>query len=154
MVYLIAIVVAALDQWIKWVVSTRMPLNSVIPIWPHVLDLYYVQNQGAAFSILLNQRWLLMLVAILVIAVIVYVDRRYVGRDRGLKVALGLLLGGAVGNLIDRIWHGYVIDYIYVQIIHYPVFNLADSCIVLSVLYLIVRAWRKRGGSPDRTDES
>lgn len=150
MVYLIAASVALLDQWIKWIVSHQMALNSVVPIWPHVLELYYVQNQGAAFSILLNQRALLTVVALLVIGVIIYVDRRYARGKRSLKIALGMLLGGAVGNLIDRIWHGYVIDYMYVKIIHYPVFNLADSSIVLSVLFLIFRAWSMRGGSEDR----
>ncbi|MCY0876941.1 MAG: signal peptidase II [Firmicutes bacterium] len=153
MVYLIAVLVTALDQFIKWMVSTHMQVNTAIPIWPHVLDLYYVQNQGAAFSILLNQRGLLVVVALVVIVAIVYVDRRYARGERQLQVALGLLLGGAVGNLIDRIFRGYVIDYIYVQIIHYPVFNLADSCIVLSILYLIYRAWRRRSESEETPRE-
>jgi len=147
LVYFIAIGVAVLDQWIKWIISTHMAVNSAITIWPHVLDLFYVQNQGAAFSILLNQRPLLTIVALMVIVVIVFVDNRYARGQRELKIALGMLLGGAVGNLIDRLWHGYVIDYVYVRIIHYPVFNLADSSIVLAVLYLIFRAWIARGVS-------
>lgn len=152
MVYIIAFIVAALDQGIKWMISTHMQVNTAIPIWSHVLELYYVQNQGAAFSILLNQRFLLVLVALVVIAAIIYVDRRYARGQLGLKVALGFLLGGAIGNLIDRIFRGYVIDYIYVRIIHYPVFNLADSCIVVSIVYLIYRAWRRRSESEDDTD--
>ena len=147
LVYVIAIGIAALDQWIKWIVATNMSVNTAIPIWPHVLELYYAQNQGAAFSILLNQRFFLIFIAIAVVAVIIYVDRRYARGTRSLKIALGMLLGGALGNLIDRLWHGYVIDYVYVEIIHYPVFNLADSSIVLSVLYLILRAWRTRGAN-------
>lgn len=144
MVYLAAFIVAGLDQAIKWLVTTHMALNSAVPIWPGVLELLYVQNRGAAFSILLNQRVLLIVVALIVIGVIIYADRRYARGKWGLQVALGMLLGGALGNLIDRIRLGYVVDYVYIRIIHYPVFNLADSSIVLSVIYLVYRAWRAR----------
>lgn len=144
MVYAIAVVIAAADQWIKWLVSTHMALNVPLHIWPGVLELLYVQNQGAAFSILLNQRAFLTVVALVVIGVIVWIDRRYARGKLYLQIALGLLLGGAVGNLLDRIVRGYVVDYVYVSIIHFPVFNLADSAIVVSVLFLILRAWRSR----------
>ena len=144
MVYVVAFIVAGLDQAIKWLVTTHMALNSAVPVWPGVVELLYVQNRGAAFSILLNQRVLLTVVAFFVIGVIIYADRRYARGKRGLQVALGMLLGGAIGNLIDRIRLGYVVDYVYIKIIHYPVFNLADSSIVLSVVYLVYRAWRAR----------
>ncbi|WP_245926330.1 signal peptidase II [Sulfoacidibacillus thermotolerans] len=141
---MVAGIVAAIDQLIKWIISTHMAVNSAIPIWPGVLELLYVQNRGAAFSILLNQTVLLIVVAVVVIGVIVYINRRYAKRHLRLQIALGLLLGGAVGNLIDRIRLGYVIDYVYIEAIHYPVFNFADSCIVVSVVYLVLRAWRAR----------
>ncbi|MHB1549383.1 MAG: signal peptidase II [Bacilli bacterium] len=142
---MVAFIVAVLDQAIKWLVTTHMALNSAVPVWPGVVELLYVQNRGAAFSILLNQRVLLTVVAFFVIGVIIYADRRYARGKRGLQAALGMLLGGAIGNLIDRIRLGYVVDYVYIEIIrYYPVFNLADSCIVLSVVYLVYRAWRAR----------
>lgn len=141
---MIAFLVAVIDQSIKWVISTHMAVNSSISIWPGVLELLYVQNRGAAFSILLNQTPLLIVVALIVIGVIIYVDRRYAKGNMRLQIALGLLLGGAIGNLIDRIRLGYVIDYVYFEAIHYPVFNFADSCIVVSVIYLVFRAWRSR----------
>jgi len=144
LVYLVAFIVTALDQAIKWLVTTHMALNTAVPIWPGVLELLYVQNRGAAFSILLNQRLLLTVVALLVIGAIIYADRRYARGKRGLQVALGMLLGGAFGNLIDRIRLGYVIDYVYLKFIQFPVFNLADSSIVLAVFYLVYRAWRAR----------
>ncbi len=153
MVYVVAVFVAAIDQTIKWIISTHMAVNSSIPIWPNVLELLYVQNSGAAFSILLNQTALLIVVALVVIGVIIYVDRRYAHHQLRLQIALGLLLGGALGNLIDRIRLGYVIDYVYIEAIHYPVFNFADSCIVVSVIYLVFRAWRARDQEvPNPTD--
>ncbi len=144
MVYIVAAVVAALDQWVKWLVVTHLAPGQAIPVWRGVIELLYVQNPGAAWSLFPNQRVLLIAVALVVAGVIVYVDRRHARGKYGLQVALGTLLGGAAGNLIDRLFRGYVVDYIYIQIIRYPVFNLADSAVVLSVLYLIIRAWRVR----------
>ncbi len=155
MVYVIAAVVAALDQWLKWLVVTHMAPGQAIPLWRGVVELLYVQNPGAAWTLFPHQRNLLILVAFVVSGVIIYVDRRHARGKYGLKIALGALLGGAAGNLIDRVFRGYVVDYVYIQIIHYPVFNLADSAVVLSVLYLIIRAWRtrpeqvERGGGAD-----
>ncbi len=151
MVYVIALIVAALDQLIKWEVATHFAVNSGKVLLPGVLELLYVQNRGAAFSILLNQRVFLTVVALIVIAVIMYVNRRFARHKRSLQLALGFLLGGAIGNLWDRIVHGFVIDYVYIEAIHYPVFNLADSSIVLSVLYLIFRAWRMRDKDPQKS---
>lgn len=150
MVYLIAAVIAALDQWIKWLVVSHMSPGQAIPLWHGVIELLYVQNPGAAWTLFPHQRLPLILVAVVVAGVIVYVDRRRARGKVGLRIALGALLGGAVGNLIDRVLRGYVVDYVYIQIIHYPVFNLADSAVVLSVLYLIVRAWRARPEATQR----
>lgn len=144
MVYLIAAVIAALDQSVKWLIVTHLAPGQSIPVWRGVVELLYVQNPGAAWSMFPNQRILLIAVALVVAGVIVYVDRRHARGKYGLQAALGALLGGAAGNLIDRLFRGYVVDYVYIQIIHYPVFNLADSAVVLSVLYLIIRAWRAR----------
>ena len=144
-VYWIAAIVAGLDQGIKWLIVTHMAQGQSIVVWPGVFEFLYVRNTGAAWSLFADQRAFLIAVALFVSAAIVFIDRRFARGKRSLQAALGLLLGGAVGNLIDRVARGYVIDYVYVKIIHYPVFNLADSAVVVSVLYLIVRAWRSRG---------
>lgn len=142
--YLVALVIVGLDQSIKWLVATHMAVGQAIPVWRGVLEMLYVQNRGAGFSILMNHQPFLVFVAFAVIVAIMFADRRYARNKPGLKIALGGLLGGAVGNLIDRIWHGYVIDYVYIKIINFPVFNLADSAIVVSVIYLIARTWFAR----------
>jgi signal peptidase II len=145
LVYGIAALLAALDQWIKWQVVSHLAQGQTVGIWPGVLELLYARNPGAAWSMLVHQRAFLIVVAILVCAAIVYVDRRFGRNKPWLKVALGLLMGGAVGNLIDRIVRGYVVDYIYLSFIHFPVFNLADSAVVVGVGMLVARAWFARG---------
>ncbi len=139
MLYMIAIIVIALDQLIKWLVVTHMVLNQAIVMIPGVVDLFYIQNDGAAFSLFINQRILLIVVSLLVMAVIVFIERRHAVRKWDQLVALGLLLGGAAGNLVDRVHLGYVIDYVYLPFIRFPVFNLADSAIVVSMFYLLLR---------------
>lgn len=137
--YGIAIVVFALDQWVKWLVRTHMVLGQGIGVWPPVLYLDYIRNPGGAFGILPNHRWLFVLVAVVVIAVVVWIERRWhpdwVGR-----IGLGLLLGGALGNLADRVIAGTVVDYVYFKIINFPVFNLADVSIDVGILVLILRS--------------
>ncbi len=137
--YLIAIIVVILDQFTKWLVVAHLAYDQAVVIIPGVLDLLYIQNRGAAFSMLINQRLLLIVVSLAVMVAVVYVERRYGKGRTDVRVALGLLLGGAAGNLIDRVRLGSVIDFVYLSFIHFPVFNLADSMIVLSILYLVVR---------------
>lgn len=139
MLYVIAVVIIALDQLVKWQIVTHLAVNQSVVIIPRVLDLFYIQNSGAAFSMLIDQRVLLIIVSLLVMIAIMYVDRHYAKGKLDMKVALGLLFGGAAGNLIDRVHLGYVIDYVYLQFIHFPVFNLADSAIVVSIFYLLIR---------------
>lgn len=159
MVYVIATLLAALDQWIKWQIVTHFVQGQSVRVWPGVLELLYARNPGAAWSMLTNQRAFLIAVAVLVCAAIVFVDRKFGRQKPMLKIALGLLMGGAAGNLIDRIVRGYVVDYVYVQLIHFPVFNLADSAVVVGVAMLVVRAWIVRGddkpdGAPGADDQA
>lgn len=152
LVYGIAALLAALDQWIKWQVVSHLAQGQTVGIWPGVVELFYARNPGAAWSMLIHQRVFLIVVAIMVCAAIVYVDRRFGRNKPWLKVALGLLMGGAVGNLTDRIARGYVVDYVYLPFIHFPVFNLADSAVVAGVAMLVARAWFARGdGGTDKT---
>ncbi|KUO95576.1 signal peptidase II [Ferroacidibacillus organovorans] len=149
MIFFVAALVVLFDQLVKWIVVTHMVVNQAIPVIPGVLDWLYIQNRGAAFSMLLNQRALLIGIALVVVVAIIYVNRTYARGKRSLQIALGCLMGGATGNLLDRMVHGYVIDYIYVSVIHYPVFNIADSAIVLSVFYMVWRAWFRKESTRD-----
>lgn len=143
MIYLIALLVFLLDQLLKWVVRTHMALGESIAVWPHVLYWDYIRNNGGAFSIFPNQRWLFVLIAAVVVVVIVFVERR---TKLGLvgKFGFGLILGGALGNMCDRLLTGTVVDYVYFKIINFAIFNLADVAIDVGVLLLVIRSFQTR----------
>jgi signal peptidase II len=153
LIYLIAIAVFALDQALKWVVRTHLHLGQGFPVLGDWVYIQYIRNPGGAFSIFPHAQWLFWLVAVLVVAAIIYVHRKY--RPGVLaRLGLGLLLGGAVGNLIDRVSSGSVVDYVYLKFINFPVFNLADVSIdvgILLILLYVLRADRARKG-PSATE--
>ena len=139
-VYIVSLIVVIIDQFIKAVVSYKMSLYEVFPLFKGFLDINLVHNTGAAFSFLQGGRILFIMIALIVILLIsMYINKN--DDVDGKKIFIyALLLGGIVGNLIDRIIHGYVIDYISVTIINYkfPVFNFADSCIVIAVIIALI----------------
>jgi len=140
--YVVAASVLAVDQLTKWAVIRFMEIGESIPIWDGVFHLTSHRNRGAAFGILQGQRWLFVLIAALVvIGLAAYLPR--VRRDRPLvAVALAFLLGGALGNLVDRIRFGEVVDFLDVRLINYPIFNVADSAIVIAGTLLLWDMWR------------
>jgi len=141
---LIIILVVAADQLTKyWAVDVLKPAGS-IPIIKDVLHLTYAENTGAAFSILKNHRWVFISLTSVVILVILYL--LFVRRLRRplIAVALAMLAGGGIGNMIDRIGKGYVVDMIDFRLINFAIFNVADSFITIgtilfAVLYLFTR---------------
>ncbi|MGQ9814505.1 MAG: signal peptidase II [Candidatus Roseilinea sp.] len=146
LLFIVALIALAADQTSKLLVQANIPLGMTVPIAPLLtpyLTFTNVQNTGAAFSLFQNANWFFIIVATVVAALIVYYTPRLLPGDRLSRVALGLQLGGAVGNLIDRVRHGYVTDFIHFQIpeigFDWPVSNIADICIVSGVILLI--AW-------------
>ena len=130
-------------HWITQYFTTGAPKDPISLLGP-VLQLIYDQNTGVAFSLLAGQSVLLLFIAI-AIAVVGYLYWRL--RDSGsllLKLTFGLILGGAIGNLIDRFSHQYVVDFVHFQIpghFDYPIFNLADSAICVGVVLLAAYLW-------------
>lgn len=144
-----------LDQWSKQVVDGSMQLFQSIPIMPY-FNLTYVHNTGAAFSFLSQaggwQRWFFAGLALTVSVVITVWLARLKKHETLLAVALSLVLGGAVGNLVDRLLYGYVIDFldVYYQDWHWPAFNVADSAITLGVALMLAESFGLgRSKSPD-----
>ncbi len=137
--------VIAFDQVTKYMVTDSLQLFQSIPIMPS-LNLVLAHNTGAAFSFLSDaggwQRWFFAVLAIAVSIVIVVWLKRLKKNERRLAVALSLVLGGAVGNVWDRIVHGYVVDFIdvYYGDWHWPAFNVADSAICVGAALLIIDA--------------
>jgi signal peptidase II len=149
---IIAAFVVALDQLSKHWVRSYLDLYETIPL-VGCLSLTNVRNTGSAFGLFANQAFLLTLVAIVALVTIL-LFYRYLSRISLLSsFALGLVFGGAVGNLIDRLRFGYVTDFIDVRLwrdFHWPAFNVADSAITVGAVVLAVfifRALRKRDGS-------
>ncbi len=127
---LIVLLIAA-DQLVKYLVRAYIPLHAIRPMIPGFIELTYVRNTGAAFSILREHTWILTLISLVVAALMLAAMlRRVVTHPLGLA-SLSLVLAGAVGNLIDRFLWGYVIDMFNFMFIRFAVFNVADICIVI-----------------------
>ena len=138
-------VVLILDQGSKWFADSLLGPHDAVPLLPF-LDLRKAYNPGAAFSFLSDasgwQRWFFSGLAVLIIGVLVVWLRRLPPGQGRVALALALILGGAAGNLIDRVLYGHVIDFIdlYYGTWHWPTFNIADSAITLGAVLLILDA--------------
>lgn len=128
--FLLAAALVALDQFVKLQVMTHIPVGEHVPFLPYLLDLTYVRNTGAAFSMLSSHTWFLALLSAVVgAALAVALARDFLPHWRG-RLALALMLGGAVGNLIDRALLGFVTDMFATSFINFAVFNVADIGVV------------------------
>lgn len=129
------------DQLTKRVIEARLPLYDNIPLLGQYFGFTHTQNTGAAFSMFQNGGAFFIVIAIVVSAIILYYTPRLPEGDWLSRVALGLQMGGALGNVVDRIRQGYVTDFLHFQIpeigFNFPVFNVADSCIFIGVVILI-----------------
>ncbi|HIV62575.1 MAG TPA: signal peptidase II [Candidatus Butyricicoccus avistercoris] len=127
---IIAIVVlVSLDQFVKYLTVTHLMLKPIVLI-ENIFELTYVENKGAAWSILENQIWFFILMTVIILALIAYAFYKKMIYTKLGQISLVLICAGAIGNLIDRITHGYVIDMFSFKLINFPVFNVADICIV------------------------
>ncbi|ADL07776.1 signal peptidase II [Thermosediminibacter oceani] len=133
--WILAAAVFIFDQLTKYIVRTQMVPHQSIPVINNVLHLTYVQNTGAAFSILQGKVFFFSTASLIVIAALFFYISRIPPEQRLLRMALSLILGGALGNLVDRLRFGYVVDFIDFRI--WPVFNLADSAIVIGEVVLV-----------------
>ena len=146
----IALVVVALDRFSKLWVGAHVEQGHFITIIPGVFRISHVFNTGAAFSMFAESlspklvRNGLIVFSIVAVVVVLGMISRLGRRWSGTGVALGLILGGAVGNLYDRVRYSYVVDFLEVKIVHYhwPDFNVADSCIVVGACLLLLEIFR------------
>lgn len=150
--FAVALTVVLIDQITKLAVRGLMSPSRSIPIVPHVLYLTYVRNAGAAFGLLPGRQLFFFATTGAVIGFIIAYGLRARPTDRLLMLALGLELGGAVGNLIDRAVFGRVTDFLDVRF--WPVFNVADSSIVVGLALIAIFALRGRRQSAGRQQEA
>ena len=136
----LTLLLTGIDQLTKYLAWQYLRPRRTVQLIPGVLDLFYLENRGAAFGILQNRQWIFILFSICMAAGCVWYARRLPKTPRMLpmRVCLFVLLSGAVGNMIDRVLHGYVIDFIYISLIRFPVFNAADIYVSVSVTVLVL----------------
>ncbi|WP_297232804.1 signal peptidase II [uncultured Flavonifractor sp.] len=128
--FLLAAALVVVDQLVKFLVRANIPMGEGVPFIPHILQLTYYQNTGAAFSIFEQHTWILTLIsAVASVLLIVLLAKRTFNHPFAM-VSLALVLAGAVGNLIDRLFLGYVTDMFQTLFMNFPIFNVADICIV------------------------
>lgn len=136
--FILAALIVAADQGVKYLVRANIALGQHVSFLPGVMDLTFVKNTGAAFSMLEEHTWLLTLLSgVVAVILAVILARRILPHWFG-QLALGLLLGGAVGNFIDRLLLGYVTDMFAAAFVNFPVFNVADIAVVVGGVLLCV----------------
>lgn len=135
-ILLITVLLIVIDQLTKLAVVSTMSLNQSVPVIPNVFHITYVHNFGAAFGILAHRTGFFILITVAVVLFILFFLRQVPGEHTLLRVALALQLGGALGNLIDRVRFGYVVDFFDFRV--WPVFNVADIAIVTGIGLLIL----------------
>lgn len=136
-----AIIILLLDQLAKFLIRQNFQLNQSIPIIKNVLHLTYITNTGSAFGLFRDFNFIFVIFSIIVIAIIFYYVKNIENNEKPLQFSAGLLLGGTIGNLIDRLFYGAVIDFIDFRI--WPVFNFADSAVTISAILLTCLLWKR-----------
>lgn len=135
---LTAVLITAADQLIKYLVIENIALTDTIEAIPGLLNFIYVKNTGAAFSILSDKTGLLSVISIAVCVFVIFYLVKYKPKNKLYLVSLGMILGGAAGNMIDRVFRHFVVDYIELVFINFPVFNLADIGITVGAVLLMI----------------
>jgi len=145
-IYTICVWWIIVDQIIKLLVTMKMKLNSIITIIPNFFRIYYVKNEGAAFSFLSGKRYLLIAISIIVFFVLANYIKKNKLTNKLEIISLGMIMGGLVGNLIDRLLYSAVIDYLSFIIFGYKfaIFNLADIGIVVGIIILIISMFKEK----------
>lgn len=146
---LLAIVVFIIDIASKFYILDRFELFETVNLLPF-FSITYVRNIGAAFSIFEGQRVMLAAIALVISAVIVYMLYRNNRSQKLENLSLSLILGGALGNLFDRLYHGFVVDFLDVNFgnWHYPTFNIADCAICVGIGLFIISSYKKPKKTP------
>lgn len=150
----IGVLLTIADQLLKlWAITSLKPIGSITVI-EKVFSLTYVENRGAAWGIFAGASWYLIAMPIVIIAAIIIFLVVKKSRDPLLIWPAALIISGGVGNLIDRVFRGFVVDFLQVTFIDFPVFNLADCCITIGgalvILYVLLSDLKQRKAGGDK----
>lgn len=146
MIFSISVLIG-FDQWTKLMAIRHLMGQDNIILFPNVLELQYLENCGAAFGMLQNQQWIFIIIAFafVLFASYVFIKMPFTSKYYILHGLLALLTSGAIGNVIDRVTRGYVVDFIYFSLIDFPIFNVADIYVVVSCIlgFLLIMFYYK-----------
>lgn len=133
------IILVAIDQFTKWLSVKYLLPGGPIPVIKNIFELQYLENKGAAFGIFQNQKWFFIIMTIIIVIAIslLYTKLPETGKMRPLRIISIAIVSGAIGNFIDRIANGYVVDFLYFKLIDFPIFNVADIYVTVSAFVFL-----------------
>lgn len=137
---MLVIILTAFDQFTKWLAVTKLKGNDAFVILPKVFELRYLENRGVAFGMFQDQKWPILIFSGLLMAAIIFLLLRLPEGWKFdiLQILLIFILAGGVGNMIDRFFLGYVVDFFYFVLIDFPIFNVADCYVVCATIGLCI----------------
>ena len=140
---LAAVMLILLDQLSKQWIVNHIPLNAIRKCVPGIFSLTYLRNYGAAFSILQNQQWFFTVITLAVVGAACYYFIKNINGNFWFLFGLLLIISGGIGNFIDRLRLGYVIDMVHLDFMNFAIFNLADSYLTVGVMILFIAIWKE-----------
>ena len=151
-IFKVAIVILIIDQLTKGLITSKLVVNESIQVVKNFFNITYSMNTGAAWSILNNHSYIIMFISIIALIILFRFMYLFDNNKRN-NISFGLIIGGTLGNLIDRIFNGYVIDFIDITIFKYkyPIFNIADMSIVIGILLLIYAIFKGEDKSDNKS---
>ncbi|MBM7642449.1 signal peptidase II [Streptococcus loxodontisalivarius] len=147
---IIILVLIGLDQLSKWWVVSNIALEEIVSFLPGVFSLTYLRNYGAAFSMLQNQQWLFALITFAVVGFAFYYLWKHLNGSYWLLTGLSLIIAGGLGNFIDRVRLGYVVDMVHLDFMDFAIFNVADSYLTVGVIVLMIAFWKEEENESNR----
>lgn len=140
---LAAVILILLDQLSKQWIVNHIPLNAIRKCVPGIFSLTYLRNYGAAFSILQNQQWFFTVITLAVVGTACYYFIRNINGNFWFLFGLLLIISGGIGNFIDRLRLGYVVDMVHLDFMNFAIFNVADSYLTVGVVILFIALWKE-----------
>lgn len=140
---LAAVMLILLDQLSKQWIVNHIPLNAIRKCVPGIFSLTYLRNYGAAFSILQNQQWFFTVITLAVVGAACYYFIKNINGNFWFLFGLLLIISGGIGNFIDRLRLGYVVDMVHLDFMNFAIFNVADSYLTVGVVILFIALWKE-----------
>ena len=140
---LAAVILILLDQLSKQWIVNHIPLNAIRKCVPGIFSLTYLRNYGAAFSILQNQQWFFTVITLAVVGAACYYFIKNINGNFWFLFGLLLIISGGIGNFIDRLRLGYVVDMVHLDFMKFAIFNVADSYLTVGVVILFIALWKE-----------